>query len=367
MDRIDIIAKFYNNCKKSYGTEVFREFAIIHEEVKYMMKYPNIPYTKVIIIDLTISKPKYGEAIAAMQTCNVLNTLGYQVKLYIFKRTEMDGHVFETMIKRDKVMKNAYRDIERIAEILIKSQGMKYKVVEDKELQKTLLENKAEQLLFSSTIKASNSCTQKDEYAEMDNFFRLNQELLSMLFAQYCDYLKINGHRYLVGDILKEQSPKETKEDIITTNFRFNIVRPNKNGQLATIINAAEYFYKKLSYRTMVVTCRDGQNYLKKHCQGLNSIIFGSPGNFIEESKLMMNSAFYHQVQGGGIGVWPLFSTSFPYTVLCDPGCLIPYKRRSLFAIGDTDKQVFLSSRECTIKEYWKNTKNMAIEVLSGK
>ncbi len=365
MERIDIIAEFYNKCKKRYGMEVFTEFEKIHDEIRNMIKYNYTKYTKVLIIDLTISKPKYGEVIAVMQTCNVLNKLGYEVKLYIFKRKEIDGHVFEAMIKNDRVMMSAYRDIERIAGMLVKSQGMKCKVVEDKELQRTILENKSGQVLFSNTIKSSNSCTRKQEYAEIDNFFALNQKLLSILFVQFCSFLKGNSKIYLVGDILKEQSSKDGIRNLITTNFRFNKIRPSKNGQVATIINAAEYFYKKVSYQTMVLTCKDGQNYLKKHSQVGNSIVFGSPGKFIEESKLLINSAFYHQVQGGGIGVWPLFSSSIPYTVLCDPGCLIPYKSRSLFAISETEKQVFLTSRECTFQEYWKNTKDMAIEILS--
>ena len=82
------------------------------------MKYRDATY-KNTIIDLTISKLKYGEVIAAMQTCNVINTLT-RVKLYIFRRREIDGHVFETMIKNDRVMMNAYKDIERLAEILAK-------------------------------------------------------------------------------------------------------------------------------------------------------------------------------------------------------------------------------------------------------
>ena len=367
MDRIEIIAEFYNKCKKYYNMEVFTEFEKVQEEIRNMIKNNNTSYTKVLIIDLTISKPKYGEMIATMQTCNVLNKLGYEVKLYIFRRKETKGHIFEGMIKKDRVMLSAYRDIEKIADILVKSQGMKCKVVEDKELQRTILENKSGQIVFSNTLKASNSCTQRHEYAGIDNFFALNQELLSMLFAQFRNSLKGSSKIYLVGDILKEHGPKEGIQNLITTNFRFNKVRPNKNGQIATIINTAEYFYKKKSYRTMVLTCKDGQNYLKKHSEGLNSIVFGSPGEFIEESKMLMNSAFYHQVQGGGIGVWPLFSSSIPYTVLCDPGCLIPYKRQSLFAISKTEKQVFLSSSEYTFQEYWKNTKNMAIEVLSKR
>ena len=67
----------------------------------------------------------------------------------------------------------------------------------------------------------------------MDNFFKLNQELPPCYSLNIADISTEISGKYLAGDILKEQSHKETKEDIITTNFRFIIVRPNKNGQLA--------------------------------------------------------------------------------------------------------------------------------------
>ena len=105
MDRIDKIATFYNSCKKKYDQQVLKELISTHKQVASMLNNKRGEYRKYIIIDLTISKPKYGEIISAMQTCIALKHLGFSVTLYIFRSNALSNHIFSDLINNDLVMK----------------------------------------------------------------------------------------------------------------------------------------------------------------------------------------------------------------------------------------------------------------------
>ena len=366
MDRIDKITSFYNKCAKKYDLETINEFMITHKQISNMDNNHVAKYKKNIVIDLTVSKPKYGELIHTIQTCIVLKHLGFTVKLYIFKANSLSNHIFEGLLNNDLVMKNAYEDIEEIATITLQNQGIVCKIVEDRVLQSKILDDHDNSVIFRDTLQTSHGCSDKKQYSATKNFFALNQEFLSLLFVQYCSFLLSLDKKYLVGDILREASKGENKQEdkYISTNFRFNPARPIKNGDVKTIISAAEYFYKKYSCKTLVLTCKQGHRYLNKIIKNSDSIIYGSPGNFIEESKLLVHSKLFYQVQGGGIGIWPLFSNEIPFAFLCDPGCLVPYTSKTLFSIHNFETQVFLSSKEKVLEEFWSETKQLGKKIL---
>ena len=87
---------------------------ITHKQISNMDNNHVAKYKKNIVIDLTVSKPKYGELIHTIQTCIVLKHLGFTVKLYIFKANSL-SIILEGLLNNDLVMKNAYEDIEEIA------------------------------------------------------------------------------------------------------------------------------------------------------------------------------------------------------------------------------------------------------------
>ena len=78
--------------------------------------------------------------------------------------------------------------------------------------------------------------------------FSLNQEFLSLLFVQYCSFLLSLDKKYLVGDILREASKGENKQEdkYISINFRFNPARPIKNGDVKTISVRRNIFIKNI-------------------------------------------------------------------------------------------------------------------------
>ena len=366
MDRIDIIASFYNKCAKKYDLQVLKEFILTHKQISNMDNNHLAKYKKNIIIDLTVSKPKYGEIIHTIQTCIVLKHLGFTVKLYIFKANSLSNHIFSNLLKNDLVMKNAYEDIEEIVTIILQNQGIVCKIVENKVLQLKILDDHENSIVFRDTLHKSHGCSDRRQYGAIKNFFALNQEFLSLLFVQYCSFLFSLDDKYLVGDILREASMEANKqgEKYISTNFRFNSSRPDKNGDATTIASTAEYFYKKYSCKTLVLTCKHGHSYLSKNIKNSDSIIYGSPGNFIEESKLLVHSRLFYQVQGGGIGIWPLFSNEIPFAFLCDPGCLVPYTSKTLFSIHNSKTQIYLPRKEKVFEEFWAETKKLGKEVL---
>ena len=293
---------------------MLKELISTHKQVASMLNNKRGEYRKYIIIDLTISKPKYGEIISAMQTCIALKHLGFSVTLYIFRSNALSNHIFSDLINNDLVMKKAYMDVETVATLLLQNQGVICKLVQDKHLQSTILDDHEKSVLFRDTLYKSHGYSEKNQYGAIENFFALNQEFLSLLFVQYASFFLSIKCKYLAGDILREASKREVKHsgNYISTNFRLNLSRPNKNGDATMIVRKADYFYKKYSYRTLVLTCKHGHEYLSKYSKDNDAIIYGFPGNFIEESKLLVNSKFFYQVQGGGIGVWPLFSNEIP-------------------------------------------------------
>ena len=257
-------------------------------------------------------------------------------------------------------------DVETVATLLLQNQGVICKLVQDKNLQSTILDDNEKSVLFRDTLYKSHGYSEKNQYGAIENFFALNQEFLSLLFVQYASFFLSIKCKYLAGDILREASKREVKHsgNYISTNFRLNLSRPNKNGDATMIVRKADYFYKKYSYRTLVLTCKHGHEYLSKYSKDNDAIIYGFPGNFIEESKLLVNSKFFYQVQGGGIGVWPLFSNEIPFAILCNPGCLVPYTNKTLFGIHNSQKQIFLSSKEKVFEEFWAEARQLGKEVL---
>ena len=125
----------------------------------------------------------------------------------------------------------------------------------------------------------------------------------------------------------------------------------------------SDYFYKEFKCKTLVLTNKSGYEYLENHPKRTESIIFGKPGNFIEESKLLLKSKYFYQIQGGGISTWPILS-SMPYTMLSNRGFLVPYKKNTILAVNNQN-QLHLSSRSYSVEEYWKIAKHLGRTILS--
>ena len=151
MDSINIIGNFYSRCKEGYSPHTFDELSRIYKEVDQIKRTESGLFRKILIVDLMSNKPKYGEIIMAMQTIIALKCLGYKVKVYIYKKREIEGHVFEGMMKMDSVMTDAYHDTEELAKILLIKSGIPCKIVEDKESQMEI-QTRKDVILYADTV-----------------------------------------------------------------------------------------------------------------------------------------------------------------------------------------------------------------------
>ena len=201
---------FTGDAKKDTARIHLMKLSKLYKQIEHIQNTEDEQFEKILVIDLTSNKPKYGEIILAMQTIIVLKYLGYAVKVYIFKKKEIEGHLFEKLMKIDNLMYDAYNDIDELAQILLIESGITYSITKDKKTQLSILRTKKDNILFADAIYQAYCLASKGKvylqpnHPEYRTFWNLNQELLSLLFAQYKWELCRSNCNYLVGDILKE-------------------------------------------------------------------------------------------------------------------------------------------------------------------
>lgn len=346
MLKIDEIANFYQKCKQKYSPMTIEEFKKLSSLIQKNHDSNNKELCRlIVVIDLIKQKPKYGELIHTFQSCIALKILKVDLKVYLFLPHSKTKMYWKRMITSDKVMRRVFDDAHSLATMLLSGFDIKHKVVYDPQYQNKLLEQTHTKIFFGTTVRRMNSFRIKKEFEGMySNFFKLNQEFLSLLLVQYHDDLRNYPKEWLVGDLLRKNYKSSKQDSYLTTNFRYNPQRENKNSDAKNTLKMANYFWKHYSYKTLILTCERGQKFLIDSCgSNQDAMIFGQPGVFIQESILAANTKMFYQIQGGGMGIWPLFSKNIPYIFLCDAGCLVCFNSNSLHPIASNMTQEYYS------------------------
>lgn len=368
MLKIDEITSFYQECKNKYSPMTIEEFkglsAIIQKNYDGNCKEE---HSLIVVVDLINQKPKYGELIHTFQTCIALKILKVSIKVYLFMPNSGTKMYWKKLITHDTVMQGLFKDASSLATILLGEFDIKHKVVSDPEFQNKLLMQTHTKILFGTTIRKIIKYRTKKEFEGLySNFFKLNQELLSLILVQYYDILTNHSKEWLVGDLLRKKFALKEQGTYLTTNFRYNPQRMAKNSDAKMTLRLANYFWRRYSYKTLILTCEKGQKLLNNSCEiSQDAIIYGKPGSFIQESILAANTKMFYQVQGGGIGIWPLFSKNIPYIFICDPGCLVCFNQKSLHPISNHTTQEYYSILDATVKNiFWGRMKLFAKTIL---
>ena len=320
----------------------------------------------IVVLDLVKYKPKYGEVLFSMQTAIILSRLGLCVKVVAIVSDSRNNEDYKRLVENDKVMKQVEEDIEHLMKLILLPKGIECKIIEDSnEIANKLEDTRQGYVLFKESIvnRRSNMAAKKID-RKKDNFFIFNQQLLQVLLMLNRKELLKETSPFLIGDIMKELSIKDKdifrsdQSNVFATNFRYNLARAKKNSSTEQAIELAKILWKKFNAKTLFTTCKDGK-YALENTDGFDAqfMMFYKPGNFIEESKAIVQSRMLYQIQGGGITSWHYCSNTLDYISLAWPGHIKPYKNKVLFPTGEYSRQLFMELNEENAKLFYGKLK----------
>jgi hypothetical protein len=322
-----------------------------------------------MIIDLNNHKIKYGEILMAFQTAIILKSMAVNIKVCIFLPKNVEGNIYNRMIKNDIIMHRAFNDVVSLANLILNQAKIDHLIIQDNIEEQLFLTENIDNLMFGIQNARLHKVLSIEECKNVAfNFFVLNQELLSLLVAYKSYYLQQRDTWWLIGNLLKtinSENKRTAKNRYIATNYRYNLSRPDKNSDALKLIRNARDLWDKFNIKTLVVTCEYGKKDLhKKMVNPEEYVFFAQPGNYIEESFALVEAEFLYQIQGGGINVWHVLSSNLPYLLKFSPGHLIPFKREALFSFSNPEIQEYLITGEVDDTIFKEKAEDMLCKIL---
>ena len=359
--------KFLESACKYYDNIAVNEFKLLTNEIGNNTG-------KYIIFDFTKHKPKYGEIIMAIQTAIFIKKLGFDTQIVAFLALNRGNLIHKKIWMHDKTMQDVVKDLKKIFEMFLTPHGIKWEILFDKVAQEKIINSKEFQskVLFGNANKLVFNTKSREEYIRTDyNFFRSNQELLSMIVAGYIHEPTHELKEYFIGDFLKIQSSSDkysSLRDTLVTNFRYTPGRPAKNGDPKQILELAKRLYEYFGKKTLITTSGEGRKLMKEVSNGKDyPILFSNPGDFIEESKSAVNCKLLYLHQGGGISTWYVLSKKMPFFLLAASNPLLYYEKFRLLAHHDIISQVYRNPTPNKINNFYVDLKNYLEIILKNK
>ena len=239
---------FLERASKKYHSYTIEEFKSLTKSVGSNLK-------KLMILDLTKHKPKYGEIMMAIQTAIFLTQLGLETKVVAFAESDLRNNIYEEVWKQDQSMHKIMKDLKNMFEVFLTPQRICWEIIYDKGEQESIIGNETclSSSLFGEANKKIFNANSREEFVRNGcNFFRFNQEFLSMLIVDHINNQEYRIHDYFVGDLLKKQSSIENENkfsDVLATNFRYTPGREIKNGNPKQILLMARKLMKYMGKR----------------------------------------------------------------------------------------------------------------------
>ncbi|WP_186587268.1 hypothetical protein [Synechococcus sp. A15-28] len=301
------------------------------------------------IIDLKWVKPKYGELIHALNCISTLKALGVVTNIYIFEAEKSGLWSYEKenkTNKTDKVGASVYENIGKINDEVLAGRNIEIIRVTELEREKTIIKNLEGTILFEKLVQANMIEEEWVDKKKVKNFFTLTRELYSLLTALFHKRLEAYEENYLFGDRLREKyRKKNTIGEYMTTNFRYNRARPIKNNNPFAIMETITNLYNEYGQKTIILTCKEGRDYLNSIYTRNKLVLFGNSGNFMDEIITASQSRLHYQINGGGISEVCILSKDVNYVLYADAIWVTPYSSQRLYRYNSCPGQTWINER----------------------
>ena len=293
------------------------------------------------VIDLFAMRPKYGEALLYIQQAYILKAIGIHVRIVVILTPSDCLFTFgkQKIKKVDKTMTKARTELVSFLALFCNQKDIPCKIFKGVKERMMYYENAKNRVLFAEALAAIKNL--KPNQKLKVSAAHLNNQLLRLLIIKYNSELLLKKpEEYLLGNFLKSTIPRP-KSKYLSTNFRCNSARTDRNGKLESLIQRCEYFYARYRLPTMIATCEEGYSALKT-INNNPAFFVHKPGNFIADMCFMVNSLMVYQDNGGGITTPCLLSNNIPYCVQVDKigKNTIPFSNHKFWSFS-SDVQVF--------------------------
>ena len=245
--------------------------------------------------------------------------------------------------KADNVGASVYENIEKINEEVLAGRNIKIVRVTELEKEKAIVKRLKGTILFEELVKANMRDENWVDKDKVKNFFTLTRELYSLITALFHKQLNAQKENYLFGDRLRKKYEKmNTIGEYMTTNFRYNRARPTKNNNPYAIMEMITKLYNEYGQKTIILTCKEGRDYLNSIYTRNKLMLFANSGNFTDEIITASQSRLHYQVDGGGISEVCILSKNINYVLYADAIWVSPYSCQKLYRYNKCPGQTWI-------------------------
>lgn len=290
----------------------------------------------VIIYDLKVSPPTYGDLFYVIMIARLFLIMGKKVKSFIinseFRKDTLDAYAVEE--RNELVVK-----LSEVPEVILKDKNCDTQIMSWRDCSKMIEKYEKEEktlIVFKHKVKNRESI--------YNHCFNLCNHLASSM-----DNNQIKKFLLCRNEIGSRVNIKYPQTPYITWAARYSekwgFDRNTLDKEFIEIYTALHSLFPGCAI--MIVSDEIGCNYFKKLAQK-NSLpcLFSKDfsGTFMGDCALVIGSDYLFQLRGGGICVVAIYS-SLPYCIICELTHEVAWKKNGL-AVWAHDKQIWKKGTE---------------------